>query len=462
MRGLWSTLALVAVLAGLGAYIYFVDSERPASGLEPKEKVFAVESGTINELRVTAQGETTALVRKDAGWQITEPVSADADATETSSFVTNLSSLEVNRVVDENAADLAPYGLASPRISVSFKAEGGASGEIRLGDKTPTGGDLYAVRPGEKKVFLVSSYLDTTFDKKTFDLRDKRAVKFERDKVESVQVARGAESIRMTRAGSEWKIEAPVAGRADYPAVEGLLTRLSTAAMASIVDAQASDLTKYGLDKPSLVITLGAGSSQTVLEVGKKEGDRPYARDRSRPMIFTLDTTLTDDLGKAFDDYRKKDLFDSRPFDTDRVQLTHVSGGTTRTFDFEKRRENDTDTWRVTPQGGSAANVERTKMDELLNKLSALRAASFARSGTKTGLDRPALNVGVSYDGGKWERILVGEAGGTQYGAREGENVVAQLEAGSMAAVITALDAALTPPPAPAPTPASTPPETKK
>ena len=77
-------LALAAA-SGLGAYIYFVDSERPATGLEPKEKVFAVESATIEELRVTAQGETTVLVKKDGGWQITEPTQADADATETSS-----------------------------------------------------------------------------------------------------------------------------------------------------------------------------------------------------------------------------------------------------------------------------------------------------------------------------------------------------------------------------------------
>ena len=35
MRGLASTLALIVVLGGLGAYIYFVDSERPAStGIE--------------------------------------------------------------------------------------------------------------------------------------------------------------------------------------------------------------------------------------------------------------------------------------------------------------------------------------------------------------------------------------------------------------------------------------------
>ena len=70
MRGMWSTVALVLVLAGLGAYIYFVDSEKPAPGMEPKEKVFAVESGKINEVRITAGGETTALVKKDTGWTV--------------------------------------------------------------------------------------------------------------------------------------------------------------------------------------------------------------------------------------------------------------------------------------------------------------------------------------------------------------------------------------------------------
>jgi hypothetical protein len=45
MRGLTSTLILVAVLAGLGGYIYFVDAKRPAStgadDAAPKTKIFA-------------------------------------------------------------------------------------------------------------------------------------------------------------------------------------------------------------------------------------------------------------------------------------------------------------------------------------------------------------------------------------------------------------------------------------
>ena len=61
MRGLTSTLILVVVLAGLGAYIYFVDSKRPAASADgssaEKEKVFTTEVDKINEVRVTYQDQ---------------------------------------------------------------------------------------------------------------------------------------------------------------------------------------------------------------------------------------------------------------------------------------------------------------------------------------------------------------------------------------------------------------------
>jgi hypothetical protein len=158
MRGMWSTLALILVLGGLGAYIYFVESKKPASGVEPNEKVFAgVESGQVNEVQITAGGQTSVLVKKDAGWQMTAPEATDADVTEASSLATNIASMEQTRVVDENAGDLAPYGLAEPRLKIAFKAEGDKGGEVHLGDKTPTQSDVYAVKPGTKKVFLVSA-----------------------------------------------------------------------------------------------------------------------------------------------------------------------------------------------------------------------------------------------------------------------------------------------------------------
>jgi hypothetical protein len=422
--------------------------------------VFAgVESGQVNEVRLTTGGQSSVLVKKDAGWQLTAPDTADADVTEASSLATNIASMEETRVVDENAADLAPYGLAEPRITIAFKAEGDKGGEVHLGDKTPTQGDVYAVKPGSKRVFLVSSYLETTFDKKPFDLRDKRVVKFERDKVDGLVVTRGKDSIRLKRDGSEWKVEQPIAGRGDYSAIEGLLTRLSTAGMSEIVDGNATDLKKYRLDQPEMTIQIGSGSSQAVLEISEAGAEKPYARDRSRPMVFTLDTTLADDLKKPFDQYHKKDLFESRPFGMERVRVTRRTDGTAKAWEFSKIKRDDADVWQVTPEGGQAVDVDRAKLDDLLNKLTDLKIGALVDSTRKTALDAPILNVGVSYDNGKFERVRIGRAGNQHYGNREGEQATGEVTAAAVDAALEALDAALVPPaPAkPAETPATTP-----
>ena len=64
MRGLWSTVALIVVLAGLSAYIYFVTSKQPENdgGLK-QDKVFAsVQADKIDDLRIKAEsGDATAL-----------------------------------------------------------------------------------------------------------------------------------------------------------------------------------------------------------------------------------------------------------------------------------------------------------------------------------------------------------------------------------------------------------------
>ena len=109
MRGLKSMLALVVVLAGLGAYIYFVTWKTPpGDAAKQQEKVFAsLASDKIEEMKVTsASGDATTLKKDGGGWQITQPLAAKADESEASGIVSALSSVEMTRVIDENPASL--------------------------------------------------------------------------------------------------------------------------------------------------------------------------------------------------------------------------------------------------------------------------------------------------------------------------------------------------------------------
>jgi hypothetical protein len=80
-------------------------------------------------------------------------------------------------------------------------------------------------------------------------------------------------------------------------------------------------------------------------------------------------------------------------------------------------------------------------MDDLLNKLIALKAESFVTSNNKTGLDKPALVVSASYDDGKFERVRFGAAGVNSFGRRDGEEAIAKVEDATMRAALQAFDA---------------------
>lgn len=463
MRGLTSTILLIVVLAGLGGYIYFVDSKRPASSLgseAAKEKVYSVETDKIDEIKITAGGETTLLKKSEAGWKMIEPAQADADPTETIGVAQALSSLERVRVVDENPKDLGQYGLENPAVRVEFKAQGNVNGALKLGDKNATQGELYAQKNDEKAVFLVSAFQETSFNKKPFDLRDKKILKFDRDKADAVAIARGPSSIELARSGTEWKVAKPTAGRSDYAAVEGLLSRLSSANMSKLVETDAKDLAKYGLDKPQMTITVGAGSSKTVLEVGKTENDQTYAKDAARPLVFTVDTTLQDDLKKSLDDYRKKELFEFRPFQLAKLRAVLDAPGGARTYEFEKikgAKPDDPETWKVTRVGGEPITPDQAAVDDLLNKLIALKAESWVDAKTKTGLEKPALVVSASYDDGKFERVRFGQVGDNAYAARDGEAGGVKVDTPSMRGAMMAFDTVVLPP-----KPAATPPTPDK
>src|SRR5688572_8706173 len=435
MRGLWSTLALVVVLAALGGYIYFVDSKRPAStGIEgepARTKVFTVEADKVNEIRLTYKGQTTLLQKAEAGWQMIEPTKLEADPPEAIGLAQAIANLESVREVVDNPSDLKQFGLAEPQIAVEFKAEGGASGSFKLGNKNATQGEIYALKGGDDTVFLVSAFQESSFSREPFALRDKKILKFDREKADTLALVKGANAIELSRTGSDWRVVRPVASRSDYSAVEGFITRLSSANMSRLVEENAKDLATYGLDKPAMTVTIGAGSAKTVLEIGKTENDQTYAKDASRPIVFTVDSTLQADLNKNFDDYRKKELFEFRPFYVAKMRAVLDAPAGPKTYELEKvapAKPGEADTWKVTRVGGASHNADPAAMDDLLNKLVGIKAESFAGGTTRTGLDKPALVVSASYDEGKFERVRFGAVGDNAYGKRDDEASVAKID----------------------------------
>ena len=446
MRGTRSTLVLLVLFLLLGGYAWFIESERPpASEADADEPVFEVEADAIVELEITAgNGDVTRLERAagSRSWTMRAPVEVAADDNRATAIASALESLDVQRVVTAEAPDLAPYGLAEPVVDVAFRTDGDAAvRRLLIGETTPAGGNRYARTEGNPRVFLIEGFRESTFNRTTFDLRDRSILEFEGPDVDGLVVAGAAGTTRFRKADNAWRMIEPWEVRADFGVVEGLVGRLGSTEMRSIeIDAGAADgadLEPFGLVEAPVTATIRMGSASAELHVGAEAPDGTvFARDASRDLVFTIESALASDLRRGAEAYRQRDLFAFRPFNARRLSIER-DGVTTL---LEKAEGDDGDAWRRTEP--EPADVDRVAVDDLLTKLSGLRAESFTDTRAGTGLDAPVATVVVAYgDADEEERILVGRAGDATYGAHGDEAGAGVLDTSMVDEALEALDA---------------------
>ena len=122
MRGLTSTIILLVALAGLGGYIYFVESKREPTDAAAKAKAFELTAENIDELQIRNATGGTSRVRREGGvWKLVEPVKADADNGGVGSVTSNLASLEVQRVVEESPKDHSDRHTDRKNVARQFR-----------------------------------------------------------------------------------------------------------------------------------------------------------------------------------------------------------------------------------------------------------------------------------------------------------------------------------------------------
>lgn len=441
MRGMRSTLALLVVLVGLGAYIYFVASKQ--TDTPAQERVFpSLSADAIEEMTIRNEaGDVTSLKKVDGKWQMTAPVAARASDLDASGITSALSGLEVARVVEEKPADLKEYGLDKPTVEVAFTAKApNPSGKIFVGGHTATAGNLYARKDGETKVILISEFNLTTFNKSTFDLRDKAIVTFDKEKADGVDVVLAKGGFELAKS-PEWRMLQPIAARADASAADGLVTAVESLQMKAVVTTAptADELKRFGLETPAATVNVHLGTERVSVLVGGPAGDDTvYAKSSAKPDVYTIQKAAADDLMKVADDYRRKDLFDMRAFTATRIEVARAG----KTTVFEKvKGTGDTaaDTWkRVSPTAGE---TDKEKFPAFVAALADIRAMTFVDPKTKTGLDAPAVTITVKFDEGKREeKVLLSKVGTTAYASRPDDPGIASIDTTKFDDTLTSID----------------------
>jgi hypothetical protein len=447
VKQFWKTGVALLVLIGLGLYIW--KYERGEVPEEDKDKILAVDKEQVTALSIDAPDtDEIRLVKEGDGWRVTAPFEAPADASAVDSLLSRLGDLEADEVVVETTQDLAQYGLADPSRTVTVTVEGEeAPLVVEFGGQTPGGSAVYARTPSSPRVYTVASFVETSFDKKPFDLRDRDLLHVKRADVRTLDVKgpEGDYALARTDAG-DWAFTEPIATRAGRWSVDGLLGTLENLKMESVAAEDAESLEPYGLDHParSVRLVLSDGTTRT-LEIGGDAGGEDdgklYAREKGSDLVAVIPGAIVTDLEKGMNELRAKKLLEVATYDTTGFDV--VSDGVTRTYS-KSTAEGDEgfDETRWTRTAPDEVELETTKVEDALFKLGGVEVETFIDEPgplADYGLDDPVFRVEVRAKTDSW--VELGREGDKTYARRSGDDAVLQVDSGKADELIEALTA---------------------
>ena len=436
MRKPSGLLIAVGVLVVLAAGIFISNKKQAAKEKAGPAgnttKIVSVNEDQFQQIRLQkANGDIVELKKENGKWAMTEPKPLPADPDAAASLVSSLSNVTADTTVEDKAADLSNYGLAKPSIVAEVTTKNGKTVTLDIGDDTPTSSGAYAMTAGDPHVYTVASYVKSSIDKKSDDLRDKRLLTFDQDKLTSVELAAKGQPVTFGKNNqNEWTITKPKPLRADGSSVDTLIGKLKDAKMdlSTTVDEAAR---KYaGATKVASATVTDANGPQT-LDVRKDKDNTYYAKSSVVEGIYKIPSDVGDGLNKSLDDFRNKKLFDFGFSDPTKVDVKGVS--------YTKSG----DKW----MSGSKA-MDNTSVQNLIDKLRDLSAAGFAEAGG----GQPVFDATVtSNDGKRVEKVTITKQGDKYFAQRENEPSIYVLDAASVDGLQkAAADVKEAAPPAPA------------
>jgi hypothetical protein len=428
MNGL---LIAAIVLAALSGVLYWSNHRKPAENAvkvsaDTPPKILTLTQADITKVNVKKKsGDGVELSKNDAGkWQIAGAKPLRADENEVSSMLSTLSSLSSERLIEEKAGNLADYGLAQPSLEVDVTEKGNKTQKVLIGDSAPSGNAVYVALAGDARVFTLANYSKTSLDKSAKDLRDKRLLVFEQDKLSRVELSAKKQDVEFGRNKDQWQIVKPKPLRADDSKVEELIRKLGDAKM----DLNASDddqkkaTAAFGSGTAVATAKVTDASGTEELQVRKNKEDY-YAKSSAVEGVYKVGNDLGTALDKAVDDFRNKKLFDLGFTDPDKIEL----------HDGAKA-------YFLTKGGSDWFSADGKKVDAMgaegfVEKVRDLSASKFLDS----GFSAATIDVTATSKAGKTvEKVLIAKDGDHYVAKRDGEPALYQLDP----VVVTSLEKA--------------------
>lgn len=395
--------------------------DRPALAYRGRRLFDTSETKLSGVTVVPTTGEAFAI-KVDVGnkWQFTQPFAAAADEAKASQITGDLARLEVIEFVDDapKPEDLdRKYGLTKPAYTLNLDFDKGPAKTIEIGAVPEFKQEYYARIRGANSVFTLPKDKVDALTIGAVSLLPLQLWTVSSDKILAIEVDRAVgEKYKLTLDAGNWKL----AGSFDAP-VPYLMAQTLLAASANLVATKyetliTADLVKYGLDKPTVKLTVTfkemKGDKEEIVAktvvVGAITPDNPamrYAKLEGSPSVFVIADSLAKEADKPALDRLDRTLYSVDPATITKVAIIGQSADKNTTL------IRDGVNWNAE---GKPYTVDTLSAMAVLNAASRPMASRLAAYGGMVklgeyGLDKPDYTVTVTLADGKSHIICLGK-----------------------------------------------------
>jgi uncharacterized protein DUF4340 len=418
------------------------------------------------------------LEKKGDHWDVVKPLRARADDEKVGDLIAQVTTARIQQFVANDHGDLRPYGLAEPRGSITlFSQEGKKDQKVEIADSIKVFGkedkgqllQIGSVPEKEKEqvyvrfaprgaVYTLPKKIEEVLNIKPADLRDYHLIRIDTNVLDRITIdVPGKGKTVLARKDGNWTIASRNNAPADSGAVRRLIDTLQNQRVTKFVEDVASNLPKYGLDKPHLQLTFSSFASENTAETkageqpfatlafGKEDGDNVYARLTDEPFVVAVRRGLLDQISADPLQWQELSIFGFKPDEIHRLSVT-----TDKELSLERGENNQ---WHRLKGSGE---IDRTNVESLLNRLSSLHALRWiGATKPQDGFEKPQLTLAftTSPDKKASHKLIIGAPAGdgtwcAHVDGREGTFLISNSDLNSLRLPLVAQ-----PSPTPSPTP---------
>ncbi|MCD6218441.1 DUF4340 domain-containing protein [bacterium] len=376
------TKILVLILIILAVGYFFLEHKNP----QKKPGVFAtvgeyffVKASDIDRVELASDDGNIVIVKQADEWRIESPLKSPADIGTVNALLGGIIQNPIHRVLpSDQIGELSEYGLSDTSESVTLYGGGKVLLDLKLGDRNPTGSDLYAKKGGGGEIFTTAVQID---DKLIYDpnhYRTRTPMRIDVDSVSSLVFTYPDSYWRLDRRGDtgNWYISEPEMFRAKNSKINRMLSQLKSMQVTEFLNQRLPDDDAHGLNTPEVVVEITSKidnrtkTTKMILGETSVEKNAIYARLSDLPDEDVLiEASILHKLKLTADDLRENSLF---LVDPTKIESLDVRERGAKNLSIYQTPKNE---WKmISPNAG---NMAESALKDFFQKLTNLRPSEY-------------------------------------------------------------------------------------